>query len=96
MSTLTPIKRGLIALDGFGCIALIATCLPQVAGAAAGLLVFAAVIVVWLVPAIVAYRRHHRNTQAILALDFFLGWTGIGWVAALVWALTDDTKEAKA
>jgi hypothetical protein len=58
---------------------------------------FAVVLIwLWLAPAHVAYHRHHRNRQAILALDFFLGWTVIGWVAALVWALTSDIKEAKA
>jgi hypothetical protein len=68
---------------------------------------FAAVLIwLWLAPAHVAYHRHHRNRQAIvlrlvllagiLALDFFLGWTVIGWVAALVWALTNDTMRVPA
>ncbi len=40
------------------------------------------------VPTIVAYRRKHHNKKAILLLNLFLGWTGIGWVGALIWAAT--------
>ncbi len=47
-------------------------------------------LVLYFVPAIVAGRRSHRNFKAILALDFFLGWTALGWVVALVWSLTDN------
>jgi hypothetical protein len=48
----------------------------------------------WLAPAIVAFARHHHNRWAILALDFFLGWTMLGWVGALVWALTNPRHAA--
>jgi uncharacterized membrane protein len=33
---------------------------------------------------------HKKNVAAIFALNLFLGWTFIGWVVALVWALTKD------
>lgn len=49
-------------------------------------------LLLYFVPAIVAGRRNHRNFKAILALDFFLGWTALGWVAALVWSLTDNVR----
>ncbi|WP_244136744.1 superinfection immunity protein [Burkholderia vietnamiensis] len=39
-------------------------------------------------PTLVAFRRKHHNKTAIAALNFFVGWTFIGWVAALVWSLT--------
>ncbi len=41
-----------------------------------------------MVPANVAYRRGHVSRHAILALTVMLGWTVIGWIAALVWALS--------
>ncbi|MGH7813207.1 MAG: superinfection immunity protein [Candidatus Binataceae bacterium] len=44
--------------------------------------------VFYLVPGFVASDRGHRNAAAIWALDILLGWTFIGWVVALVWALT--------
>lgn len=37
-------------------------------------------------PTIVGLGRRHHNVLAIFALNFFLGWTLIGWVVALVWA----------
>jgi Superinfection immunity protein len=39
-------------------------------------------------PAIVAWLRYHPQTLAITVLNGFLGWTGLGWIAALVWACT--------
>jgi len=38
-------------------------------------------------PSIVAFCRHHHNAWPIFALNLFTGWTGIGWVGALVWSL---------
>jgi hypothetical protein len=40
----------------------------------------------YFLPALVAFARHHYNNGAIFVLNLFLGWTLIGWVAALVWA----------
>jgi hypothetical protein len=31
-----------------------------------------------------------RNASAIIALNLLLGWTFLGWVIALVWALKKD------
>jgi Superinfection immunity protein len=42
----------------------------------------------YFLPALVARRRAHPKTTAIFALNLLLGWTFVGWVAALVWALT--------
>jgi hypothetical protein len=36
--------------------------------------------------------RYKRNSRAIFVLNLFLGWTLLGWVAALVWAMTIDTE----
>lgn len=46
------------------------------------------VLCIYFVPAYVG--RHKQNATAILVLNIFLGWTFIGWVGALVWALTND------
>jgi ABC-type transport system involved in cytochrome c biogenesis permease component len=37
-----------------------------------------------------------RNSTAICMLNLFLGWTVIGWIIALVWALTVDTPATAA
>jgi hypothetical protein len=46
--------------------------------------------VMYFLPSIIAFARSKRDTLAILLLNFFLGWTMIGWVVALVWALKND------
>ena len=45
-------------------------------------------------PLIVAICRGHRNELAIGVLNMLLGWTIIGWVAALVWACTANVGSA--
>lgn len=44
--------------------------------------------VLYFIPLIVALHREHRQTLAIGILNFFAGWTFIGWIACLVWACT--------
>jgi len=47
------------------------------------------VLIVYFVPAIIATDRGHRQMASIFWLDLFLGWTLLGWVAALVWATSN-------
>ena len=55
---------------------------------AVGLLVGVVVVaVLYFAPTLVAHRRRHRNLVAVFALNLLLGWTFLGWVAALIWAL---------
>jgi len=44
----------------------------------------------YFLPSILAFARNKRDTGAILVLNILLGWTVIGWVIALVWALKHD------
>ena len=44
----------------------------------------------YLLPSVVAFQRRKQNAAAILVLNPFLGWTVLGWLGALVWALTVD------
>jgi Superinfection immunity protein len=46
--------------------------------------------VMYFLPTIIAFARSKRDTTSILLLNFFLGWTMIGWVVALVWAAKND------
>jgi hypothetical protein len=41
----------------------------------------------YFLPSIIAWRRNHRKLGWVIALNAMLGWTLIGWVAALVWSL---------
>ncbi|HKW18679.1 MAG TPA: superinfection immunity protein [Terriglobales bacterium] len=46
--------------------------------------------VLYFLPAIIAFVRSKRDAVSILVLNLFLGWSVIGWVIALVWALKQD------
>ena len=43
-------------------------------------------LVVYLIPVMVAMTRHTQNRWQVLIVDLLLGWTGIGWIVALVMA----------
>ena len=45
------------------------------------------VLVVYFMPLIIAMSRNSPHSAPLMALNLFLGWTLIGWVAALCWAL---------
>jgi uncharacterized protein YecT (DUF1311 family) len=45
-------------------------------------------LVLYFLPTVIAFFRHHHDKLGIFALDFLLGWTVLGWIAALVWSLT--------
>jgi hypothetical protein len=32
-------------------------------------------------------RRRHRNLLPIILVNIFLGWTFVGWIVALIWAI---------
>jgi hypothetical protein len=46
--------------------------------------------VMYFLPSIIALARNKRDITAILLLNVLLGWTVIGWVVALVWAVKTD------
>ncbi|HBR1863860.1 TPA: superinfection immunity protein [Klebsiella pneumoniae] len=45
-------------------------------------------LIPYMIPSIIAYRRWHRSYKAIIALNILLGWTFLGWVVCLVWSLS--------
>lgn len=53
-----------------------------------GLIALLALLIIYCAPSIVASQRQHHNRQAILVLNLLLGWTLLGWIGALIWALT--------
>ena len=50
---------------------------------------------VYILPALIAVGRKHHNTNAIFALNALLGWTLIGWVGALIWALSNPPQTSR-
>jgi Superinfection immunity protein len=59
------------------------------AGAAKGYALFVGVLAFYFLPALVADLRGAKHVDAIAAINLFLGWTLVGWLAALVWALVE-------
>lgn len=49
----------------------------------------------YFLPALRATIRGHHNASAIGLLNFFFGWTVLGWLGALIWAETavDESKK---
>jgi len=48
--------------------------------------------IIHFLPTFIAGSRHVQNFWWILLINFFFGWTLIGWVIALVWALQDRPR----
>jgi hypothetical protein len=55
-----------------------------------GLLLLAIALAAYLLPTIVAALENKRKTGPIFLLNIFLGWTVVGWIGALVWAVADE------
>jgi len=55
------------------------------------IIVVALILNLYFVPTAVAMKRGHQNTAAIVVINIFLGWTLLGWVAALAWAVSAIT-----
>ena len=53
-----------------------------------GVLVLPLVVALYLLPTTVAVARSHNKRRAIFLLNFLLGWSVIGWIVAMAWAVT--------
>jgi hypothetical protein len=49
------------------------------------------IFLMYFLPTIIAANRGH-NITGILLLNFFLGWTVIGWFALLLWSLVSAPR----
>lgn len=50
-------------------------------------------VIVYFIPTAIAVKRKHPNRFGIVIVNIFLGWSLIGWVVALVWAVTDSKSK---
>jgi len=57
-----------------------------------GLILMLFVLPVYFVPTIIAAIRKTKNLVSIIILNLLAGWTFLGWVAAIVWAIIADKK----
>lgn len=61
--------------------------MPETSPIAGGLLLIA-IAFLYLLPAFIAYGREHHQKVPILLVTLLLGWTALGWIAALIWSVT--------
>lgn len=61
----------------------------------AAFIMLIAAFVIYFLPTFVAAKRGHPNGTSIFLLDLFLGWTFIGWLAALIWSASAIRKPAE-
>ncbi|WP_460116637.1 superinfection immunity protein [Pseudomonas sp. S2_C03] len=59
----------------------------------AGLVLLVAGFLIYFLPTFVASSRKHVNFTSIFLVNLLLGWTFLGWVAALVWAFSANTEK---
>ena len=45
------------------------------------------ILFLYFLPTVIAISRDHNNKVAIFILNIAGGWTGVLWLAALVWAV---------
>jgi hypothetical protein len=50
-------------------------------------------LIAYFIPFLVAAGRKHRFTTAIGLINLLLGWTVVGWLAAMIWAVNRDVRE---
>ncbi len=54
-----------------------------------GFIYLALILMFWFLPTFIALNKHKRNTGAIFAVNLI---PVVGWVIALIWALTHDVQ----
>jgi hypothetical protein len=47
-------------------------------------------LALYLLPTIIVLARRKKNVLGPILVNVLLGWTFIGWIVALIWALTVD------
>lgn len=54
--------------------------------------ILAMIFLMYWLPTVIAVVRQAHSALGVFLLNFFLGWTVIGWLIALVWALAADNR----
>lgn len=60
---------------------------PTIFGTVLVAVLLSLALIIYFVPTLLGWGRHHPHTVWLLVLNMLLGFTGVGWVAALTWAL---------
>jgi len=71
---------------------------PEAVGALiVSIMILIIFLALYFLPTFIAFGRGKVNALSVLLLNIFLGWTLVGWVVSLVWAVKTDLidKEIK-
>lgn len=53
-------------------------------------IIVSVIFFLYFLPAIIATKKKHKKYIPITILNFLVGWTFIGWLVLLIWAVIDD------
>ncbi len=56
----------------------------------AAIVLFVILFCLYFLPAIIAMVRNHRQVIPIAIINFFFGWTFLGWVVCLAWSASPN------
>jgi apolipoprotein N-acyltransferase len=83
----------IVAISFIWCLSTVPAFLGFVTGCIVFLLILAVGLAIYFLPLIIAISARRKNVMAIFVVNFFLGWTLIGWVVALAWAAMEDNPK---
>ncbi|MBV8890162.1 MAG: superinfection immunity protein [Alphaproteobacteria bacterium] len=61
-------------------------------GNTTSVIVLIVIVVIYMLPALIAFARDHPRRAAITLLDILFGWTLIGWLLLFLWAALTETE----
>jgi hypothetical protein len=50
------------------------------------------ILTFYFMPTVIASLRHSQHTGTIFIVNLVFGWTVLGWLAALIWAIVETPK----
>ena len=59
----------------------------QLAAGTMGLFAWILVLGLYFTPTITAFARHAEKRWGVFFLNLLTGWTGAGWIGAMIWAV---------
>lgn len=51
------------------------------------------IVIIYFIPAVIAFARSVRNAGSVLVINLFLGWTLVGWIVALAMAVRTKDRD---
>lgn len=57
-----------------------------------GLVILTLIALFYFLPAVIANQRDTDHLGSIFLINLLFGWTILGWIAALIWAIVEKPK----